>query len=972
MSAWQASYGAKVDIKEWRGRNGMCYGSYFPHSKPDGAKKWIVTLGPLGVRTWMHDLAWRSYSAFRALYPPCLVDGGGLIHNALEVRTVHAGGPADGHLQVGDLILEMEGEPLRSAQSTYPDREILARDTRGLEMHAGQLIDAAEGRGRIRMKIIRPPSTNPNDTDAELPRREILRFPSQRAWRQLAGKVMKSRKDTAVPLELNVPIQDCYSFRLVATDGGNGRNYDGMHFDGVRLRHADGRVLALHELRRTVSNNGYGRIRIDEEKNVWNVHAPCEFAFLAPDGEWTLEGRMGARNIATVELKVETIARPQLPDGLAPYIREIEFEIPQVGSFGERFDPASPKLAATGEILAHRLLVQQQDNGSWAGVYSYARPSFYTSMCGLGLLAAADPAYEASIRRAAHYVAYEGGKDTWAYVAGTRPIFLAEYYLRTRDESILDGLREAVAHAKSFVLPDYTAGHKHHPGYGGSGYIGGGGTISCALALAAQTPAGTDADRELLDAMLARAQELAPQGGIPYGRSQGSRAFNMAPNSGKGWCVATGPYVIAAQIRGGPDYFLNVTRKRFTTPPYGNSGAGHATQTISFIWSCLAINGFGSDYHRQNMDTYLWQLTTYRNYDGLINGNLNRLEYHGGDGVIGYPYWQTGAYLLLLNAHKRNLAITGKPEFRADPGLWATPTVADPDKAFWKYMARSWSIAEAALGDAVPSSLATATAKLRAMPKGPELGPTLFEFVQAHAPAIAKDVAATAGPDAPQNQYCLELVLGTGCRITAKDAGDGKWTVTATPFTPFTQWRSALPKDSQKGHPAEATFAVQGAVTLSDPSGKVLAKPQRLAFGQKHSVSVPQETVAELTATVTYTVAGQTVSYSRPFAVGKRRGPEPDGGYRYVWVPGAPVKDTDPYTWRIRLPSGHVLNAAVCSSLERVRRPLLALDASGAPFRFEKRPALPAGMACRFLVTPGNRWQSIIRGVHFQEPYAEQ
>ena len=71
-------------------------------------------------------------------------------------------------------------------------------------------------------------------------------------------------------------------------------------------------------------------------------------------------------------------------------------------------------------------------------------------------------------------------------------LFLSEYYLRTKDESILPGLKRVIARARLCVLNDYTAGHSiGKAGYGGSGYIGGGGVIALGLS-AAQLHAGND------------------------------------------------------------------------------------------------------------------------------------------------------------------------------------------------------------------------------------------------------------------------------------------------------------------------------------------------------------------------------------------------------------------------------------------------------------------------------------------------
>lgn len=280
LDAWKARYGKKVvPEKGFQQLYPLPYRGYFPKKDVKGAREWRVELGPLGITTLMHDRTWESYPAFKSLFPAAMLGKEGqLLANAFEVVAIDRDGPSAGLMQVGDLIFEIDGESIKSAEETFPGKEVLAKNMRGLEIHAGQLLDLAEGHGVARLRVLR------------LGKRRIKTNPPADPWTLHASKEMKTREQKAVPFRFEVPLKDAREFRLVATDGGNGRHSDHLYLEGVKLVSGD-RNMLLHELDNSVSNNGYGRVQVDREANSWHVHAPCRFDFVVPGGgEWTLRG----------------------------------------------------------------------------------------------------------------------------------------------------------------------------------------------------------------------------------------------------------------------------------------------------------------------------------------------------------------------------------------------------------------------------------------------------------------------------------------------------------------------------------------------------------------------------------------------------------------------------------------------------------------------------------------------------------
>lgn len=714
---WKKSRGTPFDIKEWHQENPSPYRSYFPSTDPESLKKWYISLGPLGVNTLMHDRSWGAFSGCKELFPAALTDEHGLVFNAFEVTGVKSKSPAEGKLQAGDLIVAMDGYRLLGSQHTFLDRKVDNKLVRGLEIHAGQLIDRAEGRGEIKLTVLRLPKSEKANA------LQGLRKWTTAQTIEVDGKT-----------QISVPLKGADQFRIRASE-----KRSGVKCASLTLKNADGKSIRVLKI----------------SKKVSDLNTLLE----VPAGKWTLEGTLTGKKSSQVV--VETLAPVDFPAALKKYLKTITLTLDPIGSFGDQYDPEGAKAKNVSAMLAHRLANQQNKDGSWkAG--SYASQSFYTSACGLALLSTENPLYDASIKLAAHYVANAGERDKWTYSNGMWLTFLSEYYLKTKDETILPALKMHVANCRRFVMSDYTSGHSAgKPGYGGSGYIGGGGVLALGFAVASHTPAMSEDDLAMLDQMLSRVQEIAPGGKVPYGRV--GKSQETTPTPGQSGSCGTGPYFIASLVRGGSELFTKNATHRYSTAPFGSAENGHATQTLHFVWACLSTANCGADAHRQNMADYLWKFTTLREFDGTINKNNYRTEYHNGDGVIGEPYWRTAGYLLILNAHKRNLAITGNPKFRTAPRQ--LPVVFHRDRAVHNAMLRSWALVEAYLGDKAPAAFTAAVKELRALKSGPQLGDELRAMLKKQAPVVAqsllsaKDLPKGLDKGVAKGQL-VELIMG--------------------------------------------------------------------------------------------------------------------------------------------------------------------------------------------------------------------
>ena len=971
LEAWKTKYGTALTPAAFYSTRPGPWGDYFDSTGANAvacANASFLYLGPLGIKARPYDQA-LSTAAFAALYPSPLVDPSGLIQNSFGVMDTPEGGPSDGKVYPGDVILEIEQQRIKTASNVTFPMTVRAKDSRGLEIHAGQLVDAAEGRGAVKLKVLR----------ASLP--------------AYTGTTLTAPATTA-EVSISLTGQDFVRLTTVSDNGAL------TNWINPRLENGSGGVLYLNA-QTIIQKCGFSSPQMGKDAtganvfdgattvtNVVGTRNNSMIEYAVPAGYTTLKFKVQASGtgsiLPSVRTRKTTLATtpvsprqfdvngaPVLPPEVAPYLEEIEFTIPQIGSFGSGYDPKSEKVANYSAILAHRLAREQSADGSWPSAGGdYANGHFRTALAGLGLMATGDPAYTTHIQKAATFVAANdpGG---WAYPRGTRLMFLAEYYFRTRDATILPGLQKAVEDGQEMVLSDFTAGHGLNVGYGGAGYIGSTGTIATGLAIASRTPARVDLPK--LDGMLERIQELAGGngGGLPYSRGGiGRNAFPETPSAGQTYSCGAGG-VLATNIRGGPRYITDLFRKKFgATADHGDVDGGHASEALTFIMGSLACGIWGDDAHKANMDTLLWRLTLKRDFAGYINLNTNRLEYHGGDGGChGGPTYDTGGYLILLNSHKHNLAITGKPEAQAQAFPEVPPTY-DVDRKLHMRVVGDWNMVEAALGSKFPSSLQPKLAELRALPLGADLGTRVLAFLQREGLAAATLVNGIAGLTTPEKQSYCEMLLGISHDITVGSidnpvptSGPSNYQFSLNGATAYTTWDSwggpTLASD-----PAPST-QMTGTVTLTDPSGVYLPSPVVLNFSPANldpttNFQVPVTQQVNLTATFNYTVGGSLViNYTRsitvnpavPFNVDSRAGDYTN--VRKVWIPGNCPIPFVKWNMPVQLPSGITLPGA---SKNEGSIGFYTYDNGTLVNADSVYQARIAGKPCGYWVTSGDRW----------------
>ena len=946
FKSWQETAGRQISLTKWKAYNDSPWRSYFNEDSKECAEQWFINLGPLGLQTLMHDKTWSVFKGQQEIFPKFLCDGSELIFNNFEVKKVKPGSPSSGKVEKGDFIIAVDNEALLSAQHTYIGQVLDNRNKRGLEIHAGQLLDKAEGRGFVTLTLLRLPDAQKSQFA------NILK--GSRKWNKL--ETLKAAES------MKVILPECEQVRI-----NTGR---GTSLGEIWLSNEDGIRHPLESSRKKGSDS----------------KTPLEI----PRGKWTLNFSLS--KISASDVVIETSQKVSFPKELQKYIQKVKIDLPGIGSFGKSFDPQGEKAVNYARMLAHRIAVQQENDGSWKAK-SYASPSFYTSACGLALLSTGDSQYDKNIKKAAHYVAYGPNQDKWTYSNGMWMLFLSEYYLRTKDESILPGLQKIIARSRLCVLNDYTAGHSiGKAGYGGSGYIGGGGVIALGFAAASYTPAMSKDDKDLLDRMLQRIQEIAPHGKVPYGR--GGKKLETDPSPGQGGSCGTGPYFLASLIRGGTQHFTSTAGERYSTAPFGSAENGHATQTLHFTWAMLSSANCSDEAYKASMNAYLWKFTTLREYDGFINQNNYRTEYHNGDGVIGDPYWRTSGYLLILNAWKRNLAITGNLLYRSQ-SFEKTAVMFHRDVAAKNYYKRNWALAANVLGRKAPAGFDEAYSQLKSLIPDRELGTNLKRLLEGKTRAIIKDLLSQPelSKDISNAQIC-ELLAGVGfyasCVPSASIPEDGKVDNKAEKKA-LKEEQKKLKKILTSGKDAELEhilrirpFSINEIVpeldqslslemhniriSVKDLSAKYFKTPQVKTF-KLYSAKMPgkKEVLPEMDVilpnmntgaqdafevTVTYELLGEHLSYKTK-----------------IICPDFEARSYVPTLTKVKV-KGYVSTDYIGQASTKVV--LANGDKVGCETRFQPLPFIPAGAPVEFEISPDNIWAHVVRSAKLIDPKYNQ
>ncbi len=897
---------AEVDKDQWFRIHPPPYGSYRPDNSASDAAKYWISIGPVGVRGLQHDREWAERPGFRKCFPKELLDASGnLVVNGFEVLDVWKGSPAEGKLLPGDLVVAVNGQPLASAQEYRPDWKFKAKEARSLQIFLGDKVEESEGRpdGLMTFRVLRRDLLRTDAGWTELP-------PCPPAEKLLyTGPRLAGGTRTA---DVDVDVSGFGKLVLRVGDAGDGNGSDAFAWCSPRLSGSAGeRRLALTDW--LSARTGWGQIHKGADLNgkpvtlngkavadCLGVHAVSEVSYAIPAGCTRFKATAllvgGGSVVPSVSAKKAEYA---LPDHMKPYLRDVSVNLVPLGRFSDTFPANCKKSQYMADYYAAFIAASQQEDGSWKRWAAYTTNMFDVTVCGLALLSTGDPKYDPAIRKAAYWVGYKSVYDHWAVNRAMPLLFLSEYYLRTKDAGIVPALKNAARICQESILFDYSAGHGTRlPGYADGALLLGLSYSAAALAVADKTPAGVD--KILLSNVFDYIDRIGAEGFIPYGRTfLGSRRDIEVPSNSP---ALTGGALVGSLIYGGRKSFVDGATRMYVN----NLGAGdgnHATATLGLFWTGLCLADTDTEAFHRHMRAFLWKFNISRTAtDGFVQ-QACPMEYQGGEECMGL-WWRTAGWVLALNAEKRNMAITGAPQYRAQRLI---PEIACIQWQYsaWRYYQRNWAVAESVLGTHCPGRLRSALAALDQLKPDAGLHAKLFTLVKAEGPAICKLLMADRTLSDDLKSAAVELILGTEQRlyVEGSDTGTG-CKITFTSAWPFRGYLYRGYGEDAAGYAKNQPLPVSGSAEVLDPENK-LGKKIRFEFDstargtdwggmtarKEEKVDLAKDALFTLPVRFDYRIGDMALKYTAPaLFYGKKPDSMGDGRWCVLSARAIPVR----------------------------------------------------------------------------------
>lgn len=320
-----------LDLNAYRKRYPDVYQGWVPSSVDQVADARNVGdyLGPLGVRIRPYSHFYQDRPAFAAIVPRSIqTENGGLGLNAAEVVQIAPGSPSEGHLQLGDLIVGIEGEMLKSGEEYRPEWKFMHKSSRMFQLMFGEKIDAAQSRGDIRLTVLRYPKTKKEHFSQE----------------------MNSNDGVVKIAKISVKAGDEISL-LVDANGKN--DYDHLSWLSPRLSGSNGELSLADEdkIKPISAKTGWGEVSYGKDLDGRNlgepgftVHAVSELIFVVPEGYDSFETSVKvASDKGDLRVRVEVadeqehlpVAKKELWSGQGGNqnvgVQEFDVELPQGG-----------------------------------------------------------------------------------------------------------------------------------------------------------------------------------------------------------------------------------------------------------------------------------------------------------------------------------------------------------------------------------------------------------------------------------------------------------------------------------------------------------------------------------------------------------------------------------------------------------------------------------------------------------------
>ncbi len=377
----------------------------------------------------------------------------------------------------------------------------------------------------------------------------------------------------------------------------------------------------------------------------------------------------------------DVLARAEATDGRLVFLvrededarpEEVVVTVPVLGAYSETWPLDCPKSDRIVRNMADYLATR-----TWGGGVNLDGPAL------LFLLSTGeDRDLEVARRWIQRTVAFHRDRPVTrhgAWMLGYGGIPLAEYYLRTGDETILPVIEDAVRAAEELYMPGgwSTRGHGVWTYYGGGRMSAAGVHVLTFLLLAREC--GVEVDEEVLQGALRQFFRFAGRGNLAYGDHRPEGGF---VDNGKTGALAFAMSAAAGLTPGGEDSVYAAARDISAVKGFYSTSwmlHGHTGGGIGEIWRSASMGLLAEREplkYREFMDNRAWHYDLSRRFDGSFT-ILGGERYDN-------TQWGVG-YALTYTIPRRTLRIAGAPPgpFSRTHALPERPWGTEADDAFY-------------------------------------------------------------------------------------------------------------------------------------------------------------------------------------------------------------------------------------------------------------------------------------------------
>jgi len=336
---------------------------------------------------------------------------------------------------------------------------------------------------------------------------------------------------------------------------------------------------------------------------------------------------------------------------------DVDLRLKPIGAFSRTYPFDCRKSDAIFRDICAHLAGRQKPNGLLVGLID-------TSLAGMVLMASGEKQYQQPVRQAAHAVAEgvlkmrlrDGSRSNW--VNSFTGIFLAEYYLATRDPKV----RTALQWLHDVMLFNYAEGGAFghgrveggNPGYWSLNIVG----AQCFLALSLMRECDLKFDRYGYEKTADYFEAATGDNGyVCYGEAR-------KVNGGADGMGRSGATILAHQVTGQGGRWANYVERggRYLFEKVGMETGipdTHASPMIGVLWSCLGAHASSEKAHRKVMDYMRWWFTMARCHDGTFVAQPNRDSAQGDYAFMPTRIWNSSIVGLILAVKTGRLRTLG-------------------------------------------------------------------------------------------------------------------------------------------------------------------------------------------------------------------------------------------------------------------------------------------------------------------------